>query len=311
MGSILEATGSARPRPGRPEGSVALAARAAKSALREAGRSAGELGALVYTGVYRDGFTSEPAMAPFVQRRLGANPRMGAGGPRTFSFDLTNGGCGLLQAAEILDGLLRSGRTECAMVVASDVDPSPRRSQGLDLAPAGAALCLGPGPEGAGFVAFRTVPFPEHADLAASRVRWREGGPWPGFRRTRYAVHREEAPGFAEACAACAAKAIESLLAAQGVTRVDLDLVLPSQTPRGFPRALGECLGMGAERIVDATGRGAPAHTAGPVLALRSPAARARWPHARHVLFVAVAAGVVVSLALYVRPEASAPPGSG
>ena len=59
------------------------------------------MGVLVHTGVYRDENICEPAMAPFIQRRVGANPALPPlGAPGTFSFDLVNGGCGFLSAVD-------------------------------------------------------------------------------------------------------------------------------------------------------------------------------------------------------------------
>ena len=123
-----------------------LCVRAAEAGLDRAGIGASDIDVLIHTGVYRDRNICEPAMAPFIQRRIGANsasPGRGAGERSTFSFDLSNGVCGWLNALQVGDGFLTSGRARRVLLVTGDVDPAPRVSQGLSFAPAAAAVVSG------------------------------------------------------------------------------------------------------------------------------------------------------------------------
>jgi 3-oxoacyl-[acyl-carrier-protein] synthase-3 len=160
MGANIEAIGASLPRRRlRREGSVDLCVRAAQAGLAGAGIDAGDIDVLIHTGVYRDRNICEPAMAPFVQERIGANsssPSRSGGERSTFSFDLNNGVCGWLNALQIGDGLLSSGRARRVLVVTADVDPAPRVSSGLGFAPGGAAVVLAPGERGTG--ASRSTP---------------------------------------------------------------------------------------------------------------------------------------------------------
>ncbi|MEN8183946.1 MAG: hypothetical protein ABFS46_15575, partial [Myxococcota bacterium] len=179
MGAIIEAVGTSLPRRRlRREGSVALSVRAGREALGRAGIDASEIDILINTGVYRDRNICEPAMAPFIQRGLGANStspgRRSAGteDASTFSFDLSNGSCGWLNGLQVADGFLASGRARRVLLVTSDVDPAPKVSRGLDFAPAAAAMVLAAGGPDTGFTAFRFESFAKHSDLLRSGIEW-------------------------------------------------------------------------------------------------------------------------------------------
>jgi 3-oxoacyl-[acyl-carrier-protein] synthase-3 len=255
---------------------------------------------LINTGVFRDKNISEPAIASFIQRDIGANPSCGEpGDPSTFSFDLANGCCGFLNGIEIVSGFLHSGRAGCGMVVTSDVDPTPRGSRGLSFAPTGAALVLAPGSPDRGFAEFHHESFPKHSQLLRSRILW-IGDEVSGGSRSKHAVVGDEDPGFLEACVDSANKAMESYLGRLGMALADVDLVIPSQFPADFPRALRERTGA-EERVVDATAEFGAAYTAGLPTALHAAVASGSWERAETVLFVAVGAGIHVMLALYRR----------
>jgi 3-oxoacyl-[acyl-carrier-protein] synthase III len=76
-----------------------LAVKAAKHCLHKAGRSAHDVDLLINAGIYRDRNLAEPALAAMIQEDIGANPEdphQQAHG--TFSFDVSNGSCGILTA---------------------------------------------------------------------------------------------------------------------------------------------------------------------------------------------------------------------
>jgi 3-oxoacyl-[acyl-carrier-protein] synthase-3 len=301
MGAIIEAVYGccARRWPVR-EGSIALSARAARGSLRLARREATELEVLINTGIFRDKNISEPAIASFIQRSIGANPSCGQpGDPSTLSFDLANGCCGFLNGIEIVSGFIGSGRAGCGMVVTADVDPTPRASRGLPFAPTGAALVLAPGGPDRGFAEFHHESFPKHSHLLRSRILW-IGDEVSRLSRSKHAVVGDQDQGFLEACVDSASRAMEHHLEKLGMALADVDLVIPTQFPAGFPRALRERTGAG-ERVVDATPEFGAAYTAGLPAALQAAVASGSWERAENALFVAVGAGIHVLLALYRR----------
>jgi 3-oxoacyl-[acyl-carrier-protein] synthase-3 len=304
MGAVIDAVAVSAPRRWRGNGSVALATRAARECLRLAGCDANQLDLLVNTGVYRDENICEPAMAPFIQRRVGANAKLPPLGARsTFSFDLVNGGCGFLSAVQAVDGFLRSGRIERGLVVTSDVNPLPRASEGMSFAPAGAALLLSSGAEDAGFTAFHFESFAKHAHLFGTRGWWTldERKRRRLRRGPSHALFMREDERLPIEAAASARQALAGLLDETGLRPGDFDLVLPSQFPAGFPAAFAEAAGIDASRVVDASAELGPVHTAGVAAALHTARRQGRFARARRVLFVAVGAGISVQLALYTQ----------
>ena len=166
---------------------------AARSCLERAGRTAGELDLLINAGVYHDKILSEPAFASLIQEDIGANLSQPPGaGHGTFSFDVSNGACGLLTGIQLVDGMLASGTAELGMVVASDMDPEPGVSRGFDFPAVGGAVLLSADDSRAGFTAFRFATFPEYAELFQGYVDWQEdAGRWARPSRPQHPHRRD------------------------------------------------------------------------------------------------------------------------
>ena len=102
---------------------------------------------LVNAGIYRDRNLGEPALAAMIQEDIGANPEdPHSGAHGTFSFDISNGTCGVLTALQIVDGFLRSHTIDCALVVASDADPGHGLSDGFPVLARRSGACCATGP---------------------------------------------------------------------------------------------------------------------------------------------------------------------
>jgi 3-oxoacyl-[acyl-carrier-protein] synthase-3 len=298
MGARIEAVATATHRGhllGR--GALHLTDEAARECLRRSGRRADELELLINVGIYKDHNAAEPALAAIIQEDIGANPghppRLGHHG--TFSFDLVNGGCGVVTAAHLLAGFVApGGASKLGMIVAGDADPSPRTSRGFPFTAAGGAMLLARG-EG-GFEHFLIRTFPEYANQFEAALRW---DPHAGLmHRGRNVVEIVEAPAFAGSCVACADEIARELLADR-VSIAEVDLLVTSQYPPGFGVQLARRLGISTDRVPEvATDLGA-AHTAGPIAALDAARSSGQLAAARHILFVTVGAGITVAAALY------------
>ncbi|MGA9361112.1 MAG: hypothetical protein WBW75_24915 [Mycobacterium sp.] len=160
-------------------GALGLADGAARLCLQRAKRTAEEVDLLINAGVYNDRGISEPAIASLIQEDIGANPEQQPGaGQGTFSFDVRNGGCGMLSGIELVDGMLASGTVKLGLVVASDIDPEPGVSEGFGFPAVGGAVLLSADDSRAGFTAFRCVTF-----RASAARRGRRTYPDPCSRR--------------------------------------------------------------------------------------------------------------------------------
>jgi 3-oxoacyl-[acyl-carrier-protein] synthase-3 len=300
MGTRIEAAATEHHR-GRlfGRGALHLSDAAATTCLRRAHHRADELDLLINAGLYKDYNTAEPALASIIQNDIGANRgtplRIGHHG--TFSFDIANGGCGVVTAAQLLDGFISHGSAHLGLIVAGDVDPSPRTSRGFPFSPAGAAMLIAHIDGDAGFQRFALRTFPEHAPLFESDLRW---DPDAGItHRGHNVIEVYEAPGFAECCVARAAEVAGELVASASLVPDDIDLVIASQYPHGFGKQVARRLKIPVERVPPVAPELAAAHTAGPIAALEAAIESQRFSRARYTLFITAGAGITIGAALY------------
>ena len=227
---------------GCDRGNVQLAARAAERALSAGAAAERHLGLLVYTGIYRESFVSEPALGALVAHEMGikgSNRRPGT--RRMLAFDLMNGPPGVLMACQITARLL-DGRGEVAVVAASEYDETPvTGQQPLGIANMGSALLLEPGRGEEGFCSFYFDSHPEHLELYHSYARTDSAGP------PRLSVFRDAAiqERYLEAIAATVAGLPEH----EGRSLDDYALILPPQVSPQFRAELAARLRVEPERL--------------------------------------------------------------
>ena len=156
--------------PGRhllPWGSVDHAVAAGKRCLAASQILPGDVEVLVNAGVHRDGHICEPAMACYIQDRLGINVELQ--GRPTLSFDLACGGAGMLLAVQTVAALLTTGAARVGLVVSSESNPDRRPDPAYTWPASGAAVLLDLAPRaGVGFGAFATVHADEHVPAQIS-----------------------------------------------------------------------------------------------------------------------------------------------
>src|SRR6476646_4190445 len=153
-----------------------LAVNAAKHCLHEAGRNAHDVDLLINAGIYRDRNLAEPALAAMIQEDIGANPEdphEQAHG--TFSFDVSNGSCGVLTALQIVDGFLKSRAIDLALVVASDADPGHGLSEDFPFSPAGTALFCDWSDDARGLERIHWINIPDEGESFSATVGLLDG----------------------------------------------------------------------------------------------------------------------------------------
>lgn len=222
-------------------GSLARAVEAGRCCLAAARRRPAEVGLLVHTGVTRDHHVCEPANAAYVQHRLGINIEFQ--GARTLSFDLGNGGCGMLDAAHVLCALLQEGAPRCAMITASEGNADWRAKGAPPCPDSGVAVLLELAPQpGTGFGSFAFLTRREYADLATTVVSLAEA-------HGRLRVHRDS--GLEERWLKMAGPVVDDVLRRDGLGREQIDRVVTAQISPGFLARLPQAMGIPAERIAD------------------------------------------------------------
>ena len=306
MGTTIEAVAASVARGGPlSKSSLRLIDDAAKDCLARAGRDADDLDLLLNAGIYHDRNLGEPALAALVQEDVGANlGHPPVGGHGTFSFDVLNGVAGVLTAAYLVDGFMRSGAAHSAMVVAGDADPDPSRSRTFGFNRSGGAMLLGWHPGDGGFTRFHLETFPEFEDLLHSELSWHpsegHGVGAAAHRGNRLEVTQR--PALLDSSLDCAVKALAHFDG--GVE--DTDLLIASHPSPEFGDRLADRLRLSRDIVVHLPRRLERAYTAQPIAALEVAVRDGRLAAARKTLFVAVGAGITVALAEYRRPEAAA-----
>jgi 3-oxoacyl-[acyl-carrier-protein] synthase-3 len=282
------------------KGSIKLAVQAAARCLKETKIIASDVDIIINTGIYRDGNIGEPAIASLIQERLKANPAVRLdGGSGTFSFDLSNAGCGLLTGIQVVGGLLDSKTINVGMVVTSDVDPNPRTTEGYRFEPAGAAILLERG-DNEGFVAYHMETFSQYVDMFESRIVFvGERG------KGRNILRLSEKEGYTDYCVDCAQEAMERFFVETGTNLNESILVIPSQSPIRFPEKFRVRMDLQPEQIVDVSEKYGALHTTGPAAALDYAIMDGRFNRAKNVFFVTVGSGITVALGLYQKKSFS------
>lgn len=301
MGVVIVGTGVFRPTV-KPwtHGARRLADGAARRALRQADRAAGDVDLLVNTGVYRERGLGEPALAALIQEDVDANAGdLAADHHGTFSFDIDNGACGVLTGIDVLRGFLASGAITLGMIVTSDSGPGPLRARALPYPEAGAALLVARDDDVAGFSGVRLTTYPEHAGLMEGYWEWRDHKvPVPSrVSSGNHLVVRQRA-GFIERATRCAAESVSDFLAGAGVTAAEVDLLIATPEP-GFADTLADEVGIPHGRTLHAGEQIGRTHTAQPIAAIDLARRTGRWSQARTILLVSAGSGITVACALY------------
>ena len=222
-------------------GSLARAVEAGRRCLAAARRRPAEVGLLVHAGVTRDHHVCEPANAAYIQHGLGINCEFQ--GARTLSFDLANGGCGMLDAAHVICSLLQEGSPRCGMVTASEGNADWRAKGDRPCPDSGAAVLLELSPDpGAGFGSFAFLTRGENADMIETVVSLAEA-------RGRLRLRRD--PGVEDRWLEMAGPLVDQVLKKDGLSRGQVDRVIPAQVSPGFLARLPEAIGLPAEQVAD------------------------------------------------------------
>lgn len=273
---------------------LGLAVETAKDCLRRAGREPREVDLLVNAGIYRDRNIGEPALAALIQKDIGANPESPhAGAHGTFSFDVANGTCGLLNALQIVDGFLNSRAINRAMVVASDADPGHRMSEDFPFAPTGAAMLCHWQPGDVGLAHMSWVSDHDGRDLFGATVGLVDG------RNTLRVARTEE---LNQRMALVAAQAIASCLEATGLALEDFRAIVAAPGGADFRADLADRLGLSVDDVVVAEDE--RMHTA--ALAAAFERLPVEVPAGSPTLLVAAGAGICAGAAVYRVPDAHA-----
>jgi 3-oxoacyl-[acyl-carrier-protein] synthase III len=241
----IEGVGTAHAEQSGPRRGVDLAVQAATACLQDSGLDRAALGLLIHAGVYRDDFICEPAIAALIAGELGVNDDLESpDDPKTLAFDVLNGAVGFLNACHVATQMISGGKTEHAMVVASEVENNTADSGRplYGIAETGSAVILGSTGGTTGFGQFVFHHHPEYGRALSTYVQHRDGQSWLQIDRDPKleAHYLDTIPA-----------AVEELLKLEGLDRSEIALVFSPYLSAAGRAELAARIGIRSSRFVD------------------------------------------------------------
>ncbi len=271
-----------------------LATKAATTCLAQTPYHPNDIDLLIYTGVYRNDFLMEPAIATILAGRLGCNADAEPNARQhTLAFDVFNGGIGFLNGCYLAAQFIKAQRGKVCMIATAEIE----NNRGIDevvrgVCETGSAVILEPSADeqdGFGSFSFRYVT--EYLDAYTVRTKVGEDG---------ICLAIDSDPKYEDCLLACIRTAVDDLLMSEGIDREEIRVVLPPLISVNFVARLASSLLIDPERVVDVC-----AHAAGDLFTSSLPygiqAVRDHGLVDRGDLglIINVAAGIQVGCALY------------
>jgi amino acid adenylation domain-containing protein len=241
----IEGFGTAPAGQSPPRRVVDLAVQAARACVDHSGLDPAELGLMIYSGVYRDDFIAEPAIAALVAGELGVNDDIESpDGRKTLAFDVLNGGVGFLNACQVAVQMIGAGRAEHAMVVASEVENNTTEGGHplYGLHETGSAVILGRTGGAAGFGRFVFHQHPEYGGALTTYFQQRDGQSW---------LQIDRDPNLSAHYLDCIPPAVEELLKLEELDSSEIAAVFPPHLCSADRAELAGRLRIPSSRFVD------------------------------------------------------------
>jgi 3-oxoacyl-[acyl-carrier-protein] synthase III len=260
---------------------------AARAALAHAGAEPAEVDAIILA-------TSTPDQA-FPATALRVQAALGAGG---FGFDLAAACAGFIYALSVADGMIRAGQARGALVIGSEV-----YSRILNWQDRGTCVLFGDGAgavflragEGRGSIDRGILSTHLHAQGALGDILYVDGAVGQHDKSSHLVMNGREV--FRHAVTRLA-EAVDEALAANALSRRDIDWLVPHQANLRIIDAMGRKLGLPPERVVVTVDRHANTSAASVPLALAEACADGRIRKGDLVLMEALGGGLTWGSAL-------------
>lgn len=278
--------------PGRS--AVDLGRHAAQNCLRESAVRRRDIDLLLYTGVYREDYLCEPAVASLLAGDLGINDDVDGDDSRTtLAFDVLNGGLGTLNACHLAVELLRAGERDNVMVVAAEIennaDDPGRGLRGI--AETGSAFVLRESSDGStGFIDFHFKDYPAYLNALASHTHCNGSAIY---------LQVQADPDLESAYLRCILDAVHETLAIAHLPASEVRWMLPPQISSSFITRLADALHLPADRMVDAVRDRRDLFTSSLAFAMREVRDSGRVRPGDLGLIIGVGSGIQVGCALY------------
>ncbi|MEE2781457.1 MAG: amino acid adenylation domain-containing protein [Planctomycetota bacterium] len=228
------------------EDSVDTAVRAAEDCLAKTSYEVADIELLIFAGITRTAYVSEPALAAMVAGKMKMNDVIEDElDKKTFAFDVYNGAMGFLNACQIASEMIRAGKYRNAMIVTSEVEVNremhPDRL--LEIAETGSAIILDTTAENrTGFSRFDFHYDCDHIDARRAIGGYLDGKP---------CLDLQVDANLNEIYLQMIPDAVESILNEEGLELSEIDFFLPPQISPEMNAKLPNVLGVEPHRFVD------------------------------------------------------------
>ncbi len=197
----------------------------------------------------------------------------------------------MLNAAHVVQSLMLSGEIQVGLVVSSEVNNDKKPDPEYTYPASGAALLLDISPrDHTGFGEFVFHTHEEYSGLYTSVVSLKE-------KRGRIRIKR--AAELEDAYLSSARPLVDELLEKEGLSRDDIDLVVPAQISADFLRRLPDMIGFPTDKICDYTSEMSDTLSTSTFLALHRTLELGRASQSKKILLLSFGSGVTLGAAIY------------
>jgi len=273
----------------RGMGSLSHAVHAGSRCLKNSNYHPMDVQVLINTGIYRDEHYAEPAFSTFIQKKLRINTEFQ--GKRTLSFDLQNGGCGMLNGIHVLTNLISSGRIHTGMVISSEANTDKNPDPNYQYKNSGAAVMLDLSPNSQiGFGNFVFNSFEKYMHMYSSFVSLTQ-------RYGRLFIKKKK--GLEDAYLSSVQSVIKKLLNTENLKADDISFVIPSQISEYFLNKLPENIHISAEKIINVTNKYADTLTTSVFLSLKHLLDKKMIKPGQKIILLTVGSGITIGASVY------------
>lgn len=271
---------------------IALAGAAAEDCFTQSQYDRQEIDMLIHSGVHRDEFVCEPAIAALIAGHVGVNGDATPDGPRTFAYDVFNGAVGFLNACYNAIAMIASQKCDSVMVVASEIE----NNSGLDkellgVRETGSAMILDRSANGTtGFGSFVFRYFTDYIDAFRSHIGQEKGQAFLSFIRN---------PEIETYYLRCIKDAVTEVMQRENLSPNAIKAIFPPQISSDFITRLSDSMGVVREKFVDVVEDGKDLFTSSLPYTLRQARATKQVQEGDIGLIINVGTGIQVGCAVY------------
>jgi 3-oxoacyl-(acyl-carrier-protein) synthase III len=271
-----------------------LAAAAAENCFTRSKYSKHDIDILMYTGVHREDFVCEPALATLIAGRLDINSDTTTTiNNKTFAFDIMNSSISFLNACHAACAMINSGKYRHVMTIASEVENNlvdeGRTTLGLVETGSAAILDLAPADDETGFLSFNFQYFTDYVDMYYSCAGQENRSTFLNIRKN---------PCLHDYYINCIDKAVTQYLEKENFSKNMIKAVFPPQISQEFVERLKKILGFAPDAMV-LVAKNNDYYTSSTVYSMQAALDRNQVKKGDIGLIINVGAGIQVACALY------------